>query len=994
MNDPFATTAIRERVLAAWSAAPVRFREDANTEEDYALGGHRERLLVELAQNAADAAGRAGVPGRLRLTLREGDLFETAVLVAANTGAPLDAEGVESLATLRASAKRDDTAVGRFGVGFAAVLSASDEPIVLSRTGGVRFSRGDTAELVAEAAQHNAALGEELRRRDGHVPVLRLPFAAEGEPPAGFDTAVVLALRDEPAVDLVRRLLAEVDDALLLALPGLTAIEIDTGDGIRELSGADERWAVHRAAGIWTDAERGRLLADRPTEERARLGWSMLWAAPLESGAAMPATLHAPTPTDEPVSLPALLLASFPLDPTRRHVAPGPLSDRLVELAAEQYAEFVRQRAEDGADVVALVPVGLPAGPLDGVLRDAILQRLPGTPMLRSVEDPEILLRPRDAVTVEDAGTGLVRVLAPIVSGLVPPASRAAYDALGVRRLPLADLVDELAAVGGAHPPQWWRELYSALDEAVLDPRLRDALGSLPVPLADGRLVRGARGLVLPTDSDVQADALGLLAEYGLRVVHPDAVHETLERLGAVAADPRTLLGDGAIRTAVRESADDEGMTDAVLAVVAAAVAKSGLRPGELPWLGALALRDDEDEPTPADGLVLPGSEAQAILDPDAFAPVDAGLVERWGADVLRAVGVIGGLGLVQTADADLLDLPDELDDLHDFDTWAEEHGAGAGGLVSEVHAIRDLDFVDDEQWPRALRLIANDTDLRRALLEPANVVLADGTGRRVRSYTAWWIRLHVELDGVPIGALADPEASPALAALLEPPPAWLAEIDPEARTGFGLIRGVGDLDPVGVGQVLARLADPEVELDAAAMLALWDQLGAIEDAFAPVEAPDQVRVLAGEGTRVVDHDEAVVVDSPMWLQRTDLGGLVVASKEPADRLADLLDLPLASELAEGELAAEGVLTDVPDAVRTLLPEAPEHWLEHEELEVDGQPVDWWVDAAGRPHAATVEGLARALAWSADRWTDRFLVEAVLSEPERVGDLLADRPFD
>jgi hypothetical protein len=694
------------------------------------------------------------------------------------------------------------------------------------------------------------------------------------------------------------------------------------------------------------------------------------------------------------VSLPALLLASFPLDPTRRHVAPGPLTDRLVELAAEQFAEFVQQRAEEGAEVVSLVPVGLPAGPLDGVLRDAILQRLPNTPMLRSVEDPAILLRPRVAVTVEDADPGLVRVLAPIVAGLVAPASRAAYEALGVRRLPLADLVDELAAVGGAHPPQWWRDLYAALSEAVLDPRLREALGSLPVPLADGRLVRGARGLVLPTDSDVQAEALGLLAEYGLRVVHPDAVHETLERLGAVAADPRTLLGDGAIRSAVRESADDEGMTEAVLAVVAAAVAKSGLRPGELPWLGALALRDDEGEATPADGLVLPGSEAQAILDVDAFAPVDAELVERWGADVLRAVGVIGGLGLVQAADADLLDLPDELDDLHDFDTWAEEHGAGVGGLVSEVHAIRDLDFVDEEQWPRALRLIANDADLRRALLEPANVVLADGTGRRVRSYTAWWIRLHVELDGVPIGALADPDAHPALAALLEPPPAWLVEIDPEARTGFGLIRDVGDLDPVGIGQVLARLADPDVELDAATMVALWSQLGVIEDAFAPVEAPDRVRVLDGEGTRVVDHDDAVVVDSPMWLQRTDLGGFVVASKEPADRLADLLDLPLASELAEGELGADGVLTDVPAAVRAVLPEAPEQWVEHEELEVDGQQVDWWVDTVGRPHAATVEGLARALAWAAGRWPDRFLAQAVLSEPDRLGELLADRPFD
>jgi hypothetical protein len=56
--DPFDTAAVRGRVLDAWAASPGRFREDANAEEDYALGGYRDRVVVELAQNAADAAVR------------------------------------------------------------------------------------------------------------------------------------------------------------------------------------------------------------------------------------------------------------------------------------------------------------------------------------------------------------------------------------------------------------------------------------------------------------------------------------------------------------------------------------------------------------------------------------------------------------------------------------------------------------------------------------------------------------------------------------------------------------------------------------------------------------------------------------------------------------------------------------------------------------------------------------------------------------------------
>ncbi|WP_418608162.1 sacsin N-terminal ATP-binding-like domain-containing protein [Georgenia sp. SUBG003] len=50
-----------------------------------------------------------------------------AELLAANTGAPLTADGVAALASMRASAKRDGGQVGRFGVGFAAVRSVSDE---------------------------------------------------------------------------------------------------------------------------------------------------------------------------------------------------------------------------------------------------------------------------------------------------------------------------------------------------------------------------------------------------------------------------------------------------------------------------------------------------------------------------------------------------------------------------------------------------------------------------------------------------------------------------------------------------------------------------------------------------------------------------------------------------------------------------------------------------------------------------------------------------
>ena len=261
--DPFDTAAIRRRVLAAWTDSPARFREDANAEEDLVRGGYRDRLLVELAQNAADAALRAGVPGRLRLELAGG------TLLAANTGAPLDAGGVQGLTTLRASAKRDEAgSVGRFGVGFAAVLAVSDEPAVVSTTGGVRFSAARTRAEVAAVP----GLAAELARRDGAVPVLRLPWPADGAPPDGFATEVSLPLRAGARASVAAALEA-LPGELLLALPGLSSVEVVVDGRVRTLSrgavggrGRDHRRrADHRLGGRAAVGRAARVAGRRPS---------------------------------------------------------------------------------------------------------------------------------------------------------------------------------------------------------------------------------------------------------------------------------------------------------------------------------------------------------------------------------------------------------------------------------------------------------------------------------------------------------------------------------------------------------------------------------------------------------------------------------------------------------------------------------------------------------------------------------------------------------
>ncbi|TXS16279.1 molecular chaperone Hsp90 [Streptomyces sp. adm13(2018)] len=1033
-TDPFGTARLRRGVLDAWGASPARFREDANAEEDLALGGYRDRLVVELAQNAADAAHRAGVPGRLRLTLHPADHEGPAVLAAANTGAPLDATGAESLSTLRASAKREQQAhgaVGRFGVGFAAVLAVSDEPAVLGRHGGVRWSLAEARELAAESARYSPGLGDELRRRDGHVPLLRLPLPAEGTAPDGYDTVVVLPLRDSAAQDLAERLLSSVDDALLLTLPGLAEIVVETPEGVRTLSRSEDdgyvrivdsatgthRWRTVTHGGP-LDAE---LLKDRPVEERLRPHWSVTWAVPVDPEGAprYPRTtpvVHAPTPTDEPLGIPALLIASLPLDTARRHPAPGRLTDFLVQRAADAYAELLAEWQPVTTATLDLVPGPLGKGPLDGALREAILDRLPRVAFLAPAAPSEELpaLRPIEAEVAEGAGADTVDVLAEVFPTLLPAGleRRPELRTLGVGRVPLTEAIDRLAGVDRA--PTWWWRLYDSL--AGVDP---DRLTGLPVPLAESaegariRTAIGPRQVLLPQDRTPAE-----LTRLGLKVAHPEAAHPILEKLGALPATPRAVLTTPQVRAAVAASLDageiwdedgDALDADELADTVLALVRDAELDPGEEPWLGALALPDEDGELSPAGELVMPGSAFAAVMREDELAYVDAELASRWGEQPLAACGVLATFALVRATDL-LLD-PDEVepregdypepDDaglLDAVDVWCEDvldrlPETPVPPVATEIVAVRDLDLVDDDAWPRALALLAQ-PPLRDALTQPVRILLPDGTTETVRSYTAWWLRDHPVLDGRRPAGLRAEGSDPLLSGLYDSADATGFE-DEQVLRALGVRTSVAALldEPGGAAELLGRLADPSREVTDAQLHALYTALADLDPE--QVTLPDELRAVVDGEVVVVDAAEAMVADAPDLLPLT--GGvplLPVAPARAAD-LAELLQVRRLSEAVEAEVATTGEEHDVPDSVRTLLgPTTPTTYVEHEELRAADTELDWRRTADGVVHASTLEGVAAGLAWSAGQWPRRFEVAALLEDPSRTAELARDRWFD
>ncbi|MFC5137845.1 sacsin N-terminal ATP-binding-like domain-containing protein [Actinomycetospora rhizophila] len=996
--DPFGTAALRQAVLDAWAASPARFREDANAEEDLLRGGYRDRWFVELAQNAADAAERAGTTTVLRVRVVDGALH------VANAGAALDADGVAGLASLRASGKRGEGGVGRFGVGFAAVTAISDAPRVVSRTAdgataGVAFDRARTASTVAGLGV--GALADELARRDGAAPALRLAWPTDGAEPAlppGADTEVRLPLR--PGVHADELLVAAAAQApdLLLALPPLDAVDLPGGVVTRTQDGdtvrvGDRAWHVLRAEGTVPDA----LLADLAVEDRARTGWRATWAVPPDAAE----VLHAPTPTDERTTLPARLLATVPLDPDRRHVRAGPVTEHVLRAAAARYPDLVRARP--GPERPALVPLpALPASAVDATLRDAVLDALRTSAWLPAVAGEDLAPAGARVLDLDGAPTELAAQLADVLPGLADarlaaPRHAPALAAVGVARVGPAALADALAGLD--RPVAWWRALYGRLAAlpALVAPGTREELAGLPVPLADGRVVGGARGVLLAGDDEALAARLAAAAVPGLRVAAPGladdaAVRDLLVALGARRVDGAALLADPALREAVDRSADDAEAgadpeaLDALGALVLALVAAGGDADRAL---GAVALRDAEGGHRRADELVLPDGALRGLVDPDGpLGVLDPAVAEAFPRSALTAVGVLDGFAVLRD---ETPAGPDH--DLDDEETWwaeevdpvAERPDGPDGDAPGPLVAVRDLELVAEDRWDAAWSVLAGDREVREALggARPVESRAPEGP----RPYTAWWLGRHGRLAGHPPTAWRLPGAS-AVDGLYDPvpddvaarlDPAFLAAIGVRTRARVGSAEDATDL--------LARLADPARVVPparaAAAHAALADAVAAGRVSVADVEPPDRVRTADGVAR---DADPARDVP-PAVLDRAQLAGvlppgvLVLPGTGDPALLADLLDLAPASERVRVTVRAGGRAVpweELPAAVawasalRRPLPDGA--LVLHERLRVlvvdderGGAPVEYtpsaWVDDDGVVHADDpVRGLLAALA--------------------------------
>lgn len=918
-DDPFDTASLRATVLAAWAASPTRLAEDAAAEDDLARIGYRDRVVTELAANAADAATIAGSPGRLDIRVRD-----DGTVSVANTGEPLTAAGVRSLAALRVSAKAGDVTVGRFGVGFSAVAAVADEVAVRSRDGGVLFSRARSADALA---------ADGIADPDVRAPLLRLAWPDSTPPRDGFDTEVVLTPRSD--ADALVAAAAEQAPMLLVELLALESITVQ-GTAVRrtvetvddpahdELTVGDRSWVQITTRGSrWLMP--GTTATPRPLERER---------------------LHAPTVTDVELTVPALCVADVALTPDRRTLDPS----TEIDSVAVGYHRLAL--ALDPAVRLAAVPTPtIPAGSVDADLRAAVVADLTSGPWLPTASGD--VVAPERAVVVPGAPAALTDLLADIVDGVLDArvghpslgdqAALSLLRSVGVTELSWDALCDTLT--GTDHPPTWWRDLYEALTPVVVDDRVREAIATVPVPRADGRMAVGARGLVVvdaPTPE--VAAALAEVEISWIATVHPDADHPLLDRLGARRVSVAEVLDDPALQAVLEDGDPDDAVVQAVLTLVAAD--PDAPTP---PWLGGLPLPDGDGEDRPADELLLPDSPLRGVLvDDSPFGVVADACVDRWGPDVLRRIGV--GWGFTVVTDEMPVgpdhDLPDE--DLW-WDTRADE--------PQRVVAVRDLDLVDPDRWREALSLLAAQSDCRDAMADP------DG-------YTAWWLRRFARLDGVPLGHLRAPDDT-TFTGLLD-----VAD-HPDAAAVATAFAGTEITTTDLAALVVDRLGDPArpvtpgVAAAAHAALVRAHRRGDLD--LDRLDPPDRVRAVTGGATT-----DGVVVDLPWLLPAVGAADAVVltppVTADAARDLATVLDLPTASEALRVTPTEPGVPSTWSDDPASLafavargigLPsgEVRLHDVLRLDVERDGVrrtvEVDWWVDDAGIHHLTRDDGTRR-----------------------------------
>ena len=416
-----------EKTLESYRAQPALVTEHANHEHDTAHGGYAHRQLFELVQNSADALIDA--PGKSILIRLTKDF-----LYCADDGNPIDRAGIKGLMFSHMSSKRNTSAIGRFGIGFKAVLGLSDAPEFYSRPGSFRFNRAHARRRI-----------ERIVPDDQRYPVLRLPEPIDSHEEEGKDedlrefmhwatNIVRLPLKTGANDDLARQI-RDFPPEFLLLVDHVRYLTLENEELSRSFilqNSQDElRLDTGKEVTRWRRFERTHRLSEKASSDRRSLDdaddISIRWAAPLDR-LTDPGRFWAFFPTKTASLVAGILNAPWKTNEDRQNLLPGPYNDELIGVAAEMIADGLPDLATQADS----------AGHLDAL------------PRRREAGDPEhsVLLRDRLYSCLRE------REIVPDQDGTLRAIEEIRYPPKALTDDPSRELFDQWAAYPG-RPSNW-----------------------------------------------------------------------------------------------------------------------------------------------------------------------------------------------------------------------------------------------------------------------------------------------------------------------------------------------------------------------------------------------------------------------------------------------------------------------------------------------------------------------------------------------------------
>jgi hypothetical protein len=332
------------------------------------------REILELLQNANDAAAEAALEGRVVIELSHDGL------VLANTGVTFSTGGMESLQTSHLSPKRRNRQafIGNKGLGFRAILNWSRTPIILSGPLRIAYSQHlaeeKLAELIEASGEIAQLIGDERRTiSDCTGPLLAFPGYSENGDLSefvearnacnvlnrcetllrqGYATAIGMPFDRPGAFDTAAAQLRQLRPEILLFTEWLSEIRICG------LASEDQNWkrdqCVKRAhlisvldnaapVGEWQVLrEVGTIPAELVESDKTeKINYEIVVAIPTAL-VQTPSPLFSYFPTEVMLPLPVVCHATLELEQNRKHPQTGP-SNRFV---LERLADFITEVAE------------------------------------------------------------------------------------------------------------------------------------------------------------------------------------------------------------------------------------------------------------------------------------------------------------------------------------------------------------------------------------------------------------------------------------------------------------------------------------------------------------------------------------------------------------------------------------------------------------------------------------------------------------------------